>query len=239
MDALYHQQILQRALGAHVSPRALSAITHANLQQDDLNGLLFHFEYHFDNCQFAESLRYIEDQRGLAARADSVPQAWAAFGRLTHGAQDFYAHSNYVALWLERITPHPDPLPIGKAAAGERETSPASIEALDPTLLKHPRLVSGRVAWVHEALTLIEPLRPWVRRIAPKDSHAYMNLDYPEAGPFFPYAMEAAIQRTVVEYERTVALMGEENGEEAVRAFQGERLREADARCFVPQTCGD
>ena len=29
-------------------------------------------------------------------------QAWQAFGRLTHTAQDFYAHSNYVALWRER-----------------------------------------------------------------------------------------------------------------------------------------
>jgi len=235
MDALYHRQILQRALGQYVSPRALSAITQANLQQDNLNGLLFHFEYHFDSSRFAESLQYIEDQRISAAHANSAPQAWAAFGRLTHGAQDFYAHSNYVALWLEQMPSSPTPSPaMGKslpplfahvangAQAGSGWGLPplAAIDALDPMLLKHPRLMTWSVAWFYEFLSIIPGLRSLSRRLAPPNSHARMNLDYPAAGVLFPYAIEAAVQRTVAEYERTLALMGEENGEAKVRAFQ-------------------
>ena len=46
-----------------------------------------------------------------------------------------------------------------------------------------------------------------------------MNLDGPKTGLLFPYSLEAAVQRTVAEYERTLAVMGDERGEAAVQAF--------------------
>lgn len=205
MNSPYHREILTRALSQHLSPRAIAAIAQANVDQDRLILLLTHLEYHFDNDLFAEGLAYIEECRQVAARATTADEAWAAFGRLTHAAQDFYAHSNYVRLWAEQ---HPNTLP-----------PPATINALDPQLLKHPRLASGYVYWVRELLYMIPGLQKWVYQIAPKNSHIVMNLDQPSTGVLFPYAMEAATQRTIVEYERTLALIGEEQGEEAMRRF--------------------
>src|SRR3970040_1151956 len=125
MDALYHHQILKRALGAHVSLRALEAIYRANIGQD-LRGLFGHPEYHFDDNAIVESLAYIEECRALATRTESPAEAWSAFGSLSHAAQDFYAHSNYVRLWVERLDGQLQP--------------PETIDGLDPSLLKHPRL---------------------------------------------------------------------------------------------------
>jgi len=90
---------------------------------------------------------------------------------------------------------------------------------IDPSLLKHPRLMTCRIYWPVEALYFVPGLGPLVKRFLPKDAHAWMNLDNPKTGRLFPYAMEAAVQRTVAEYERTLAAIGEERGEEAVQAF--------------------
>ncbi len=222
MKAVYHRQILARALGARVSPRALKAIYRANVWQDRPSALIGHPEFHFDENAFAEALAYVEECRALAAGAESPAEAWAAFGRLSHTVQDFYAHSNYVALWMERETPYSSPAQglVGKTLDGGREWPPVkSIDGLDPSLLKHPRLMTCRVYLPLEALYLIPGLGPLVKMLLPKDSHAWMNLDNPKTGPLFPYAMEAAVQRTVAEFERTLAAIGEERGEAAVQAL--------------------
>jgi len=225
VNAIYHRQVLERALGDHVSPRALEAIYQANIGQDKLDGLLNHPEYHFDNNDVSGGLAYIEECCAIAVQnALAQPaEARAAFGRLTHAAQDFYSHSNYVALWAEQQAPHPNPLPVGTSADGEMESLPApeTIDGLDPDLLKHPRLITCRVYMPLEALSFVPGLGSLAKRFLPKDSHARMNLDNPSTGPLFPYSIEAAVQRTVAEYERTLALIGEEHGEEGVRAFQG------------------
>ena len=140
MDAPYHREILQKALGERVSPRALEAITAANLNQDSLAGLL-RPEFHFDDSQFDQSLAYVEECRAAGGRAVDPAEAWAAFGRLTHSVQDFYAHSNYVQLWADLQTLIP----------GDRDTDRARLpptskmKALDAYLLKHPKLKSARV----------------------------------------------------------------------------------------------
>jgi hypothetical protein len=182
----------------------MRAILRANLGQDSLRGQL-HPTFHFDNGLIAESLAYIEDSRSQAARALHAPDAWAAFGRLTHAAQDFYSHSNYVALWAERY-------------AGRDLPPVAEIDGLDPMLLRHPRLATGHV-YPLEVLWYFPRLRPWVKRHVPRDAHAWMNLDSPNTGPHFPYSLEAAVQRTAVEFERTLALIGEERGDAAMAAF--------------------
>jgi hypothetical protein len=206
MDGRYHREILERALGARVSRRALRAIFRANIGQDNWIEIFQHPERHFDNNLIAEGLAYIEQNREAAAKAQSPSEAWAAFGRLTHAAQDFYAHSNYVRQWAEQF---------------DWAAPPAAIDGLDPTLLKHPRLMTCRTYLPFEALYYLPlpGMKALVRRFLPKDSHAWMNLDNPRTGPLFPFAIEAAVQRTAAEFERTLAAIGEEGGEAAVRAF--------------------
>jgi hypothetical protein len=205
VDGLYHRQVMQRALGGRVSARALRAMVAANLGQDSPLGLL-HYAWHFDNNLFDEGLAYIEACRAEAAQTRDPARAWAAFGKLAHAAQDFYSHSNYVALWHGQLPPGAAPIP-------------ADIDGLDPKLLRHPDLVSGRVYLPWELLSFVPRLKPLARRLLPRDSHAWMNLDTPQTGPLFPYSLEAAGQRTVAEFERTLAVMGEEGGEERVRQF--------------------
>jgi hypothetical protein len=207
VEAFYHRQVLERAIGSRISPRALALITEANLSQDSLAGLL-RFEYHFDNSLFERGLAYIETQRALAAAAPEPGTAWRAFGRLSHGAQDFYSHSNYVALWLGRF-------PAGGWPP------PESITALDPAILNHPRLRSGRIYLPLEALCLVPALQPGVKRLLPRDSHAWVNLDGPESGPLFPYSLETALQRTTVEFERTLAAISAAHGADAAQHFLG------------------
>jgi hypothetical protein len=205
LDAQYHRQVLERAIGDRLSPRAHVAVLAANLDQDSLRGLL-NFERHFDNCLFAEGLAYIEACRARAAQARSLRVAWDEFGRLAHTAQDFYSHSNYVALWMKQFEP-------GLVPPADQ------IDGLDSRLLGHPALVSGRVYMPLETLTLFPALRPIVQRWLPRDSHAWMNLDNPSRGPLFAYSLAAAQQRTRLEFDRTLAAIGEEQGDAAMRAF--------------------
>jgi hypothetical protein len=201
--------MLARALSGRVSPRALAVIVEASLGQDGWRGMFGHPEYHFDDNAIPQGLAYIEACRAAAARADSPAEAWEALGRLTHAAQDFYAHSNYVTLWKERLDGQPLP-------------APEAIDGLDPDLLRHPRLRTARVYLPLDVLYFVPGLGPLVKLFLPRDSHAWMNLDHPRTGPLFPYAIEAAVQRTVFEFERTLAAIGEERGEAAVRAFVDE-----------------
>ena len=94
-----------------------------------------------------------------------------------------------------------------------------SIDGLDPALLKDPRLISGRVYLPWEALSFVPALRGLSKLILPRDSHAWMNLDRPDTGPLFPYSLVAARQRTRAEFDRTLAAIGESQGEAAMRAF--------------------
>jgi hypothetical protein len=184
--------MMHLALDDMFSPHALEEIIEANVKQDWLPGLLGHDEYHFDNNAFEKSYAYIEEQRARtvsALVANDAPSAWAAFGRLTHTAQDFYAHSNYIELWLSRQVDGTIPIP-------------PEVDPLDPALLSSQALCSGRVYFL-EALIYILPLKSLVMSFLPRDAHAWVNLDSPERGPNFQYAFQAAIKRTVIEFERT------------------------------------
>jgi hypothetical protein len=52
-----------------------------------------------------------------------------------------------------------------------------------------------------EALSFVPALRPLVTHRLPRDSHAWMNKDYP-GRPNFDFAFHAAVKRTVLEFER-------------------------------------
>ncbi len=203
----YHKSITREALSARFSSRALDAILGANLKQDDLlTGQIGHDEYHYDNNAIAASDRYLEAQRALilsALQTGNLPLAWAAFGRLIHTAQDFYAHSNYVDLWLARSTGN-----------GRTPPPPSEIVPLMGELVSSPDLHSGKLYFPWEVLAFLPGIKLLVIPFLPEDSHAHMHLDSPARGERFSYAFEAAIQRTRDEFDKTVA--GLSSGQEAL-----------------------
>ncbi len=192
MLAQYHTAVLAETLGPLLSARALKAIISANLRQDSLRYQINTPHIHFDNCAFAEGRAYIEQQHALIAAASEALAMWAAFGRLSHVAQDFYSHSNYVDLWLD-------------AHGGLGHTRPEGINGLDPGLLASPALRSGYFVVWRDLIHYIPLLNRFAKKhlIAP-DSHEAMNLDDPGRGPRFDYSIVAAKQRTVAEYRRVL-----------------------------------
>lgn len=200
MNRDYHIRITQQALEKNFSPAALAKIIEANLYQDRLSAQIGHDEFHFDNNAFEKSYAYLEEQRALvisSLQADDVSSAWSAFGRLTHTAQDFYAHTNYIDLWLSRR-------PNGARPA------PSKVDPVDPDLIDNPALRSGKIYLPLGALSFVKIFKPLVMPLLPRDSHAWMNLDSPEQGDKFDYAMQAAVKRTLIELEKTVKGMRDE-----------------------------
>ncbi|MGE5377243.1 MAG: hypothetical protein ACM3XO_19480 [Bacteroidota bacterium] len=190
----YHVKILKQALDGTFSPLALSKIAEANVNQDRISAQIGHDEYHFDNNAFDQSHAYIEEQRALVIASlhqEDAASAWSAFGRLTHTVQDFYAHSNYIDLWLALHTNGSRPAPF-------------NVDPVEPAVLESGALRSGKIYYPLEVFSFIKVLKPLVLPLLPRDSHAWMNIDSPEQGFKFDYVMQASIQRTVLEFERTV-----------------------------------
>jgi len=188
----FHIEMMHSALGDLFSQRALEKIITANVRQDRLRGQIGHPEYHFDQNAFDKSYAYIEEQRTLtisALSSNDALSAWSAFGRLTHTVQDFYAHSNYIDLWL--------------ACQPEGTRPPAAeVDPLDPELINSPSLRSGKI-YLRELLTFIPLLKSFAMSILPRDAHGWMNLDSPERGSNFQHAFQAARKRTRIEFEKT------------------------------------
>ncbi len=198
----YHKSITRKALSEHFSLHALQAILAANTKQDHLlTGQIGHNEYHYDNNAIQESDRYIEGQRRLTLSTlqdEDLPAAWAAFGRLIHTAQDFYAHSNYVDLWLSRF-------PYRDDGNGQTPPPPSEIAPLMDELLCSPDLHSGKLYYPLGVLSFIPFVKRFLIPLLPADSHAHMQLDSPASGERFAYAFEAAMKRTQYEFEIIVA----------------------------------
>ncbi len=193
MKEQYHRQITMEALKGDFDPLALERIVRANLGQDTLRGQIGHDEYHFDANAFSQGREYVAYNRELIkcdlARGEVAP-AQEAFGRLTHAAQDFYAHSNYVSLWLRKFS--------------DDDWPPADeIDPFEPDLLGSPELCSGKLYYPLEVLTFIPFLKKLVLPRLPQDSHAWMNLDAPEQGEKFRYAYVAAVKTTQREFQKT------------------------------------
>ena len=184
-----HEEMTREALGEHFSPRALEIIIAANRKQDAIRGQIGHDEFHFDNNAIEKGLRYINEQRGFVLASllsPGVLSAWIAFGRLTHTAQDFYSHTNYISLWLDQ---HPDTPP-----------TPPEIDPVQKSLLRSPSLHSGKIYLPMDALYFVPFLRKFALKLLPEDSHGKMNLDSPKQGPRFEYARAAAVKRTQHEF---------------------------------------
>jgi len=198
MLSLYHHQITTDALGKQFSPTALAAIIQANLHQDDWQYLLGGYpHHHFDDSEFERTYAYLDQQRQIILETlilDTLPTpAWEAFGKITHALQDFYAHSNYIHLWLDQNAPDHD--------NGETSPAPAELDPLIPDLLASPHLFSARSILLPEILGRLPLLGRLLTPLFPPDSHIRMNLDQPSTGPLFPYAVIAARKRTEKEFE--------------------------------------
>lgn len=183
-----HKEMTREALEGRVSPRALEIIIAANCKQDALSGQIGHDEFHYDNNAIDEGHRYIIEQRGFVIASllsPGVLSAWIAFGRLTHTAQDFYAHTNYITLWMEQNPASPSP----------------EVDPVQKDLIENPGLHSGKLYMPMDWLYFIPFLRKLSLALLPADSHAKMNLDSPAQGAKFAHARAAAVKRTIYEFE--------------------------------------
>jgi len=189
-----HVEVMRLALDGLFSTRALNVMIEANVRVDAPWNQLGRHELHFDDNAFEKAYAYLADQRSQiqpALAAEQPEVAWQAFGRLTHTAQDFYSHSNYIDLWVARY-------PEGMVPPA------AQIDPLDDRLVSSPALRSGKPYLPLGFLSFIPVLGPLVDRLMPLDSHAQMHLDSTARGPMFEYAFQAAVKRTRAEYELLV-----------------------------------
>jgi hypothetical protein len=218
----YHALITIEALRDHFSRPVLEILLSSGAGQDGLGGQIWHPEYHYDASKFREGDRYVEQQRLLVLqRLHSAPfpgpvqlkEARLAFGRLLHAVQDFYAHSNYAALWLEQRYGLTGEIP-GNILPG---ISPEDIDIQDTAVLQAGRLCSGKFYFPIELLSFIPALETLALRFLPEDSHARMNLDHPGRGSLFPYAYAAAVKHTRLEY----TLVAAEASPDALSLFSG------------------
>lgn len=191
MNIIYHRQITQQAVGNRVSQRALDTIIAANIGQDKLRYQIGHDHFHYDSNAFSSGDAYVESQHSLIqpalTRGDPLA-AWQAFGRLSHAAQDLYAHSNYVALWL--------------AKNNSTDISPEQMDPLDTDILSRPDLHSGKPD-IFDLLQYLNVLPVSWLKFAPKDSHILLNIDGPDRVNF-EFVFSAAVKRTQFEFSRVV-----------------------------------
>ncbi len=201
----YHKKILLEALSGKFDSTALARIIRANLAQDLPAGQIGHPEFHCDDSQFQKTYDYIHSLRDqtllVVKNGTNIKEAWTCFGRLTHAAQDIYAHSNYIRLWAQQQK--------------DLKKLPESHEILLPDLLDHPDLISGRFYAPWEWVSFTPWIGPIVGKLFPKDSHAYLNNDSPSNSEYFPQAYRAAVLRTVFEYNQIIDILG--NQEHVVR----------------------
>jgi hypothetical protein len=217
MDSQYHVQLLTETLESYFSPHALAQVIAANLGQDALRYQLGGYpHFHFDNNEITRGLTYVDEEHAVigkwskaekSAPSEMASAQRAAFGRLTHAVHDFYAHSNYVDLWLA-------------AHGGLAGSTADQIDGLDDVLLNHPQLVTGSFLIWFDTLYYIPGIRPYLRKLYLRPgSHEAMHLDDPAQGPKFAYAMAAAQQRTLYEFERAVKTLHRHGGADALEHF--------------------
>lgn len=188
MKTQYHIEITQKSLDNYFSQNALDAIVKANIRQDRIIYQFGHDHIHFDGSAFDAGFKYISHQENrvlTGVKKLDFDDARKALGCITHTWQDFYSHSNYVKLWMEK-TKHP---------------RPEQIVPDDDEILHHPELKSGRNYGVIEFIVMVPGLSKIIMPLMPVDSHAQMNLDSPTSGAGFNFAFWAALKRTYIIFE--------------------------------------
>jgi hypothetical protein len=221
MQAQYHVGLTREALGGFFGREALDEVVRANVGQDSLAAVFGAASHqHFCDPEIDRSLAYIEDEHRtieVMAAQEDAPAQRAALGRLLHAVQDFYAHSNYVDLWLAQAQRSP-----ASEWAWPMTEAPCEVQAADPALLDHPHLRIGDWIFWRDAVFYVPLIGPLVRSIwVPRDSHEAMHLDSPARGPRFGIALAMARQRTVHEHRRAVEAIVRRGGSRALAEFHG------------------
>lgn len=152
-DPSTHKEVLEGL----VSNKYIGELRKALYLQDTYHQ--FESKAHFDNCAFNEAIEYIDsllaevdghvkgaqaakDHGDVAAKDASLLKAFFALGQALHGVQDFYAHSNYVELSVERVKRSTD---IEVIAPWKKEGKERIADLVGNSPGK--RLVSGFVFW--------------------------------------------------------------------------------------------
>jgi len=183
MISKYHIEITKRVLSEYFTQDAFQTILTANVLQDRIRNQFGRDYIHFDSNAFDSGMQYIQEQKDLifsAIASSDFITARKAFGRICHSWQDYYSHSNYVRLWVDR----------------EGLVPPCEIDDDDQDIMNSPKLRSGINYGLIDFLALIPGFGKIVTPLMPADSHAKMNLDSPKSGVFFDYAYHAALKRT-------------------------------------------
>ncbi len=209
MKKKYHIDITKTSLSEHFSEYALKEIVKGNLEQDRLINQFGHDYIHFDGSAFKSGFRYLRRQKQDVIdeiRKNNFSSARYALGRVTHSWQDFYSHSNYVRLWIDKM--------------GNLPPEEITIEDLD--IIDHTNLKSGKNYGLIEFLTLLPVISKWIKPHMPADSHAKLNLDGPESGDLFIYAYTAALKQTVKVFNNLMAKIKRLGiSQEKISSFQG------------------
>lgn len=234
MLSRYHIEITKKSLENFFSPLSLREIARANVAQDSLPSMFgVEARRHVCNCTVLESLAYIDEEQTQIANFAQTPgseaKQRAALGRLLHTVQDFYAHTNYVALWVvehwdvessasEKLGS--ESLQKGRAKFIAKDV--ARMDGLDPNILAHPSLQIAQWQTWRDPFYYVPLLGRALRHFwLPAVSHEAINLDSPSRGAHFDLAMAIARQRTLAEYARAVAAIGMVGGRAAVARFHG------------------
>lgn len=209
MKTKYHIEITEKALSDQFSEVALGEVIQGNIRQDKIRNQFGHDYIHFDGSAFEAGFNYLKQQEQDIIdrlRQGHFSTARLAFGRITHSWQDFYSHSNYVQLWIEKAGSLP----------------PEEIVINDPMIMKHPELKSGKNYGLIEFIALIPAFSEWIKPTMPEDSHAKMNLDGPISGECFKYAYAAALKQTAKAFQQLKILFSNAKlHQEMVRSFLG------------------
>ena len=212
MNAEYHIQVTTDSVGAHFASAALEDVIRANLATDEgLNQL--RFARHFDNDMFTRGWAFVRSEQKrllmLAHVGGEALEMRLAFGQLCHTVQDFYSHSNYVELWLDKN-------------GGRARNSTEDIVSNESDIMEHPRLRSGHFKLWRDLLFHFKSTRRLMRRLwIPNGSHEAMHLDHPGRGPLFPYSLVAARQHTTHEFERARVAIQAAAGPDKVEQWLG------------------
>jgi hypothetical protein len=209
MKTRFHIEITRNALEKYFSPNALQRIIRANILQDRIKYQFGHDYIHFDSSAFIEGFDYIFEQLTKvyeSVKNNEYQPAWKSLGRILHSWQDFYSHSNYVYLWLDKTS---DP-------------KPQHIDYDDQKIFTSPVLQSGKNYGIIEFIALVPGISILVKPFMPADSHAVMNLDCLKSGQAFQFAYHAAKKRTENVVKDIIAhLENKKVDNEKIKAFLG------------------
>ncbi len=211
MKSKYHVEITRKALSEYFTPDALQTILTANVLQDRIINQLGRHYIHFDSNAFEEGMNYIQEQEEVILFGISTSDyatARKGLGRICHSWQDFFSHSNYVRLWVER----------------EGHRPPDEISCDDPHIMNSPQLKSGKNYGLFDLMAIIPGLSKVITPLMPRDSHAKMNLDSPKSGDLFEYAYQAALIKTGSYFVDLIETLESKNiSEKKIIAFQGQQ----------------